>query len=423
MSDSSVIECQSIVSQSDSDVEIPADVDNSAQQGNSARTDWDVIVIGGGPAGSLVSRLLAQRGRSVLLVEAKAFPRDKVCGGCLSPRAVAHLDHAGLGHLPIAAGAIPLDAFEICLAGTSTRFPLHGGFSLSRRTFDQHLLYAAIAAGVHVMARTTAMIDKECIAGRRIVAARHNGNDLQFSAKCVVCADGLLRSAARQLPELAAETSTQSYVGIGTCIASPSQALLDRIRPGTISMAVGHDGYVGLAQHERGGLSIAAAISPVALKSAKRPEVILQKLMLSVGMPSVENSGSIDWQGTPLLTSRAGTVATERVFVIGDAAGYVEPFTGEGMAAALESAWLSAPLIDQAINEWNPLLVRRWQTCYCQAIQERQWAVRGLGSLLRYPRLTRSLLGFSRLVPSVPRWLISRINDARPSHVPTESTR
>lgn len=78
-----------------------------------SRSDWDVIVIGAGPSGSLVSRLLARRGHSVLLIDARGFPRDKVCGGCLSARAVALLQQAGLGNVPADAGAIPLEAIEI----------------------------------------------------------------------------------------------------------------------------------------------------------------------------------------------------------------------------------------------------------------------------------------------------------------------
>lgn len=385
------------------------------------RLAWDVIVIGAGPAGSLVSRLLAQRGNAVLLIDAKEFPRDKVCGGCLSARAVANLAQAGLGELPTNAGAVPLDAFEVHIGGRLTRYSMSGGYSLSRRTLDQHLLNAAIAVGVHFVPQTMAVIENDCIAGRRVVTARRGSHVSQFDSACVVCADGLLRSAARQLPELAAETSPRSHLGIGACLQHPGLVFEEHVRPGTIAMAVSHDGYAGLARCENGRLSIAAAISPTSLRSAKSPAAVLKRVLASAGLPFVDDADSIDWQGTPLLTSHARTVATERVFVIGDAAGYVEPFTGEGMANALESAWLSAPLIDQAIRQWDPQLAQDWNACYARAIRQRQWPVRTLGAMLRYPNLSRMLLRIGQSIPMIPRWLISRINDPRPCTVTTES--
>ena len=69
-----------------------------------------------------------------------------------------------------------------------------------------------------------------------------------------------------------------------------------------------------------------------------------------------------DWHGTPPLTSRPGRVAAERLFVIGDASGYVEPFSGEGMATALETALAVAPLADRSsARSGSPSLVDRWE--------------------------------------------------------------
>ena len=69
---------------------------------------WDAIVIGAGPAGALSATLLARQGSSVLLVERRAFPRRKVCGGCLNARALSSLDRACLGASVRALGATPL---------------------------------------------------------------------------------------------------------------------------------------------------------------------------------------------------------------------------------------------------------------------------------------------------------------------------
>ena len=86
------------------------------------------------------------------------------------------------------------------------------------------------------------------------------------------------------------------------------------------------------------------------------------------------------------LTSSAGRVAAEQLFVVGDAASYVEPFTGEGIAAALESAWLAAPLVDCAVKGWDVSLSREWERVYARSIRRRQWICRGASWVLRIRR-------------------------------------
>lgn len=73
-----------------------------------SRPDWDVIVVGAGPAGALAARQLATQQLKVLLVEKQAFPRWKVCGSCLNGHALKSLESAGLGDLPAQLGASSL---------------------------------------------------------------------------------------------------------------------------------------------------------------------------------------------------------------------------------------------------------------------------------------------------------------------------
>src|SRR5260370_26262195 len=77
-----------------------------------ARTVWDAVVVGAGPAGSLAARELARRGRAVLLVDRAAFPRAKVCGCFLNGNALATLRDGGLGDRTAHGGAPPIERIQ-----------------------------------------------------------------------------------------------------------------------------------------------------------------------------------------------------------------------------------------------------------------------------------------------------------------------
>ncbi|MFG0318328.1 MAG: NAD(P)/FAD-dependent oxidoreductase, partial [Planctomycetota bacterium JB042] len=106
----------------------------------------DVVVIGAGPAGGAAAIGLADRGRRVALVDRERFPRDKVCGGCLNPRAIRSL--AALGVVP---SGVPLRWLVLHAGGRTARVPLEGGLAVSRRSLDAALVDAARARGVEVI--------------------------------------------------------------------------------------------------------------------------------------------------------------------------------------------------------------------------------------------------------------------------------
>jgi menaquinone-9 beta-reductase len=96
--------------------------------------------------------------------------------------------------------------------------------------------------------------------------------------------------------------------------------------------------------------------------------------------------------------------------VVGDAAGYVEPFTGEGMAIALESALAVAPLAIQAVTNWRLELVTRWTADVRRIGAQRQTVIRGLAWFLRRPRLLHSGLALAGMSPGVVKLVTRRMN-------------
>lgn len=116
------------------------------------------------------------------------------------------------------------------------------------------------------------------------------------------------------------------------------------------------------------------------------------------------------WSGTPPLTTVPRWNAAERLFVMGDAAGYVEPFTGEGMAAALEQSLAVLPLVVQAAHEWRPQLAGAWQAQHRTQFQRRQRVCRVASAILRRPWLSATTLRLVKLFPNMAGYLVQAIN-------------
>ncbi len=92
---------------------------------------WDAIVVGTGVTGATLACLLARAGRRTLLLDRAAFPRDKVCGSCLSPAAITLMSELGLSDALRAAAPRPLRRIEMYLAKSHLTLP-HGGVAVSR---------------------------------------------------------------------------------------------------------------------------------------------------------------------------------------------------------------------------------------------------------------------------------------------------
>jgi flavin-dependent dehydrogenase len=118
----------------------------------------------------------------------------------------------------------------------------------------------------------------------------------------------------------------------------------------------------------------------------------------------------LPWRGTPALTRRPRRRAAERVFALGDAAGYVEPFTGEGMAWALSAAVALAPLVARAAERWESRYVRVWPRAFQCLVVRSQVACRAAAFVLRRPLLARVLVGILSRAPFLARPVLARLH-------------
>jgi flavin-dependent dehydrogenase len=367
---------------------------------------WDVVVIGAGPAGALAAYQSARAGLRTLLVEAKRWPRDKVCGGCLNQRAVAVLQQAGLAQELENCGGVAIERFRLVAGHRASEFSLPQGLGVSRSTLDAMLVDAAIRAGTTFSPETQAVVEASFTDGLRHVVLNSNGQREQIAARVVIAADGLSRASLKRLPEFASQISPQSRVGIGASMEDDGSDYGN----GQIVMVVSRIGYVGLTRVERGELNVAAALDPALLHEGRPLGEIVAAILADADMPIPANLIAASWHGTPPLTNHPSRVTGERLFLIGDAGGYVEPFTGEGIAAALESASMVVPLAARACRAWDESLIDQWEQVHRQLVHERQTTCRRLAWMLRHPAAISLALAACRAYPSLARRVISKIN-------------
>ena len=174
-------------------------------------------------------------------------------------------------------------------------------------------------------------------------------------------------------------------------------------------MACGRHGYVGIVQVEDGRLNVAAALDPQWVKQNEGVNSASIQLLEEAGVEPPPTLAEQNWQATPLLTRRAGCVAARRLLIVGDAAGYVEPFTGEGMAWALASGRAVIPVIDGLRTGWDVEMERNWTRMHHQLIGGRQQLCRTIAWWLRRPILFRCSLHVLRHIPSFSQPLIRHL--------------
>jgi flavin-dependent dehydrogenase len=280
---------------------------------------------------------------------------------------------------------------QLAAGSWSARLPLPKGMALSRQVFDAALVEAAIDAGARFLPQTRGewvgfeddvrLMAYQADQNLEVRLSRNHG-EIIAQTRFAVAADGLGGTFLDHVLPVPG-----SRIGAGL-VTGDVPAYYE---PGTIYMACGRHGYLGLVRLEDGRLDLAAALDAMWVREAGGPGAAADALLESVGWQAPVDLARQPWRGTSALTRTAPEVASAaRVFRIGDAAGYVEPFTGEGMAWALAAAVAVAPLAERAAVEWQPSLERQWEHTYRRIVRRRQWTCRAAAAVLRRPWLTRA---------------------------------
>jgi flavin-dependent dehydrogenase len=374
---------------------------------------WDVIVVGAGPAGAVAARQLAAQGAATLLVERRAWPRPKVCGGCLNARAVSVLRTIGLGDVLNDARNVRLTQLTAQARRRHVAVALPGGIAMERSAFDAALVDAAVGAGAKFLPATKAIVDREQhpSAVRHVLLSSRGRRRATATARIVVAADGLGHPSLTRLPEFACRIATGARIGVSSAI----EQMPATYREGVIYMAISRAGYVGLVRTPHGRGNLAAAIDASALRSAENPANAVAAILADAGLEMPRISTNDCWLGTLPLTQHANRLSAERIFLLGDAAGYVEPFSGEGIGWALSSAAAATPWIMRNLDSWDAPSIRAWEHAQRRQMSRDQAICRLLAVLLRKPLVVQMALGVLGTVPALARPFVRRIYQNLPA--------
>jgi geranylgeranyl reductase family protein len=321
---------------------------------------WDVVVVGAGPAGATTALLLARAGASVLLVDRARFPRDKACSEYLSPATTEILERLGGDILDAVEGAAHAKLFGMkvvapCGAAMCGRFrggPRPYSFALPRTTFDTILVAAAARAGAHVSEATTVenlVWERGAVAG--VVARSCNGQRVTCNARIVVGADGLRSVVARRLGLV--RSSAPRRVAFAAHVADV--AGID----GVGELHVSERGYVGLGPIGGGITTVALVLPLTTVRGWGRREgrdlrtgffAELERFPGLAGRFDPRRlARDVLATGPFAQWSRTAAAPGGGALLVGDAADFFDPFTGQGIHSALRGAELAAACLIPAL--------------------------------------------------------------------------
>ncbi|MEM6468961.1 MAG: NAD(P)/FAD-dependent oxidoreductase [Planctomycetota bacterium] len=373
-------------------------------------SDWDAIVIGAGLAGSIAAIGLAKSRRRVLLVERSELPRSKVCGACLNLDAVSSLQVAGAWQRIASLGGHELKRYELRCKGKSVTLPLPGGHAVSRFAMDRALAETAIEAGAEFLSKTRLKIERSTETHVELSCAKMR----TYRARVVVDASGLNSNShhhdvSTRCPDVVVEKD--SRIGLGA-YWTPESLSAD-VHRGTIHIAVSDRGYVGLVVTEGGRINLAAAVDRVAVQElgpAEACKQMLDRCDLSVDDGYLKSK----FFGTTTLTRHRRVSGGHRLLFAGDSSGYVEPFTGEGMAWALRAGLGVVSFVNRGIDCWDDDLPEDWTAELKRLIGPQKRRCRIIARTLRHSSLVRASVSALSTFPSIGQLAVDYVQQARP---------
>ncbi len=379
----------------------------------------DVLVVGAGPGGSATAYHLARAGLDVMLVERSSFPREKVCGDGLTPRAVNALVRLGIDvddpgferhrGLRIYSRKVTLELPWPTLHD----YPAYG-LMRTRAQFDELLARRAEKAGAELRERTEAVspiVEGGWVAGARVRTVEDPGAEpAEVRARFVVASDGAssrlaAQAGVRRDPRRPLGIAARRYYRTARHPGPWLEVWMDlwegdAIMPGYGWLFPLGDGTVNV------GAGLLNTFRNFKDVSAQRVfDAFVRMLPEPFGIDEASATGRALSGPLPMGFSRTPT-AVPGMLVVGDAAGIVNPFNGEGIAYAMESGELAAELLAEALVKDRPGLAQM----YPEVLRDRYGRYYSIGRLfvkaIGEPRVMRLLTDYGLPIRPLMRFLV-----------------
>jgi len=380
--------------------------------------ECEVLVVGAGPAGSATAAWLARAGHDVLLVESHAHPRPKACAEYASPRIAEELARLGLADEAWRADALPLQGMRVIRGEDAVDMGYHDAegrrhsWGLDRERFDASLAAHAVACGARLMERTT-LDDAHWQGGQegsggRVVGATLRTSDGRWTVRSrwLIGADG---ARSRVAQRLSVERGVRMPRRLG--LIAHYEAVPELADHG--EMHVAPHWYVGLAPLAGNRLNVGMALPFNGTKQSAE-----ERFQAAIdGIPAVAARLRGVRRLTPIrgaspIGHRVASAAGQGWMLVGDAAGFIDPFTGEGIFRALRSARAAAEAL--AVGTDDGAAAR-----YRAARREAFAAKDGLTWLVQGMLAAQPVMGYTvrRLAqrPQLAARLGSALGDLRPA--------
>jgi flavin-dependent dehydrogenase len=381
------------------------DLESGRARGMSNSTDyWDAIVVGAGVAGGATAAMLARRGWRVLLVERSAWPREKVCGGCLSASAIDALREIGIASAIASAQSTTSVVWES--GARAFEHPLPRGAAILRGEFDAAIVSEAVRRGCEFMPACSASLLPASSEDAFRTLRLQTGNQIfEARASLVIACDGIGGTLLSSEPWAKWTISPGSLMGVAATYSCNSDSIL----PGRIYMCMGNNGYVGMVRIDGSREHLAAALDPISCRRAGGPENLVREILGSCGRSIPAALDGARFRGAGTLTRRRQHLGGYRVLAVGDACGYVEPLTGEGMAWAAIGARELVNILPNPLARWRDDLPAQWRRRYLQVIGRQQSWCRGMRATAHHPAMASAGIFIGNAMPALARWIAQTI--------------
>lgn len=372
--------------------------------------DFDIAVVGAGPAGSATAIALAQRGYAVVLVDKQQFPREKLCGDFVNPINWPILRELGVEERVLAQPHAEVTGFRLTSCSgdeaqasfSSTGQQPELGIGMRREQLDQVLLERAKSLGVTV--RLGCRIENLSRSARRWQLKA--GGDESWQARVLIGADGRNSSVAQQLGMNTRVTTQGRCVGFQVRLQSPG------VVTGKVEIHLFPGGYAGLIGLGDGTINLCLSIVKQMLPRERLAEFLLTKcLPQNPYLKNLLHRSTIvgEFRSAYPVYFPQRRCTTDGALLVGDAARVSEPVTGEGIYFAMRSGLLAAETIDEALGrgDLSAKYLRSYERKRKELFRERY----ALNSLIRFaiyrPALLNSLI---RLFARHSRALVSLVD-------------